>query len=224
MTVSEGSTDTTICSGCGMSAAKQMVCGGCGVVQPLTREVDYFTTFALPRSLVIDLEDLQQRYYALSRQLHPDLLHDRSPAEQTAGLRATALVTRAYRTIKDPVQRGLYWLSLHGESLGRDNERVPPELAATVFEVQEKLEDLRAVRDGGAANGVRSEVEAVRGELGCRMDDVTRRLHDNFATTDRNAAGGTGQPNDLAETKAILSELHYLKTLVRDVDKELEAA
>ncbi len=224
MTTPGSSTDTTICSGCGMSAAKQLVCDGCGVVQPLVRETDYFTTFDLPRNLVIDLAELQQRYYALSRRLHPDLLHDRSPAEQLAGLRATALVTRAYRTIKDPVQRGLYWLSLHGESLGRDNERVPPELAATVFEVQEKLEDLRAARNGGTAGSVQGEVEAVRGDLAGRIDDVYRRLHENFAMTDRNTTEGTGHANDLVETKAILSELHYLKTLVRDVDKELEAA
>ena len=46
----------------------------------------------------------------------------------------TALVNRAYRTLKDPVARGLYWLEIHGESLGRDNERVPPALAARVFE------------------------------------------------------------------------------------------
>lgn len=220
----DASTDTSVCMGCGKSAAEQFVCYGCGVVQPLLREPDYFVTFSLARSLVIDLDDLEQRYYALSRRLHPDLLHDRSAAEQSAGLRTTALVTRAYRTLKDPVQRGLYWLSLHGESLGRDNERVAPDLAVTVFEVQEALEDLRAARRDGAATGIRAEVERVRGELGARMDDVYRRLHDNFAATDRDSDGHAPPTGRLAETKAILSELHYIKTLLRDVDKELEAA
>ena len=192
-------------------------------MQPLVREPDYFTTFGLPRSLVVDLDDLQQRYYSLSRRLHPDLLHDRSGAEQAAGLRATALVTRAYRTLKDPVQRGLYWLSLHGEALGRDNQRVPPALAATVFEVQEKLEELRAARRNGRENGLQAEVSTVRGELAGRLEAVHARLHDNFTATDHRT-DDVELAERLAETKAILSELHYLKTLVRDVDRELEAA
>jgi len=205
--------------GCGKSAAAQFVCDGCGVIQPLRSEPDYFSTFGLPRKLVIDLDDLQQRYYALSRRLHPDVLHDRSRAEQAAGLRVTALVTRAYRTLKDPVQRGLYWLSLHGESLGRDNQRVPPDLAAMVFEVQEKLEALRAARrENNGERAVEVEVQDVRSDLGARLDDVRRRLHDAFAATD------PGDGDHLTQIKAILSELHYLKTLVRDVDEALERA
>ena len=139
-------TQTALCLHCGKPAADQLVCAGCGVVEPTAQESDYFAVFSLPRRLTIDLGDLEQRYYALSRRLHPDLFHDRPPAEQAASLRMTALVNRAYRTLKDPVQRGLYWLELNGESLGRDNERVPPALAARVFEVQEQLEDLRAAR------------------------------------------------------------------------------
>jgi molecular chaperone HscB len=211
------STDATVCRSCGKAAAAQLVCDGCGIVQELPREADFFAVFGLPRRLEIDLSDLEQRYYALSRRLHPDLLHDRSPAEQAAGLRATALVTRAYRTLRDPVQRALYWLALHGESLGRDNQRVPPELAATVFEVQEKLEELRAAHAGGDGVGLGAEMAAIRADLGARLDAVHARLRDNFTRAD--ASGD--ETALLAETKAVLSELHYLRTLVRDVDKEL---
>jgi molecular chaperone HscB len=213
-------TDAALCQACGKSAASQLVCDGCGVVQHTAREPDFFTVFGLPRRLVVDLADLERRYYALSRRLHPDVLHDRSPAEQSAGLRATALVTRAYRTLKDPVQRGLYWLSLHGESLGRNNERVPPALAAMVFEVQEQLESLRAARSDGDSRAIEREVEAVRRDLDAQLTAVRARLQDNFAATDHDGAGDAR----LTETKAVLSELHYLKTLVRDVDKELDPA
>jgi molecular chaperone HscB len=211
--------DAALCRGCGKSAAGQLVCGGCGVVQELPRDADFFALFGLDRRLTIDLDDLERRFYALSRNLHPDVLHDRSPAEQAEGLRATALVTRAYRTLRDPVQRGLYWLSLHGESLGRDNERVPPALAAMVFAVQEKLEELRAARLAGDGTPVAREIEEIRRDLAVRRDDVDARLAGNVARTDQAGVG----TDTLVETKAILSELHYLRTLARDVDKELEA-
>lgn len=216
-------TSTSLCLHCGKPAADQLACSGCGVTEPLANGSDYFAVFALPRRLDLDLADLEQRYYALSRRLHPDLFHDRPPSEQTASLRASALVNRAYRTLKDPVQRGLYWLGLNGESLGRDNERVPPALAARVFEVQEQLDELREARRAGSADALTAAVGDVRTELGDDLKNCEDRLIANFIDTD--AAGGNGDAAALlADTKKILSELHYVRTLLRDVDKELGPA
>ncbi len=213
-------TETALCLHCGKPAADQLVCAGCGPVAPAApREgADYFATFSLPRRLTVDVADLERRYYALSRELHPDLFSDRSPAEQAASLRLTALVNRAYKTLKDPVQRALYWLELHGESLGRDNERVPPALAARVFEVQEQLEELREARSAGAVDGQVASVTAVRDELASDLRACEGRLARAFEQSA--AAGDPG----LADTKTILSELHYLRTLLRDVEKELGAS
>jgi molecular chaperone HscB len=216
-------TQTALCLHCGKPAADQLVCGGCGVVEPTAQESDYFSVFSLPRRLTIDLADLEQRYYALSRRLHPDLFHDRPSAEQAASLRTTALVNRAYRTLRDPVQRGLYWLELHGESLGRDNERVPSALAARVFEVQEQLEELRAARTADPAAGAIGAMTAIRDELCADLAACEARLTGNFTRTDV-ADDGAGAAAALADTKAILSELHYLRTLLRDVEKELGPA
>ncbi len=213
-------TDTTLCLNCGKHTARQLACGGCGVVPSSPAwEADYFSLFGLPRKLALDVDDLGARYYALSRRFHTDLLQDRPPAEREAGVRATALVNNAYRTLKDPVRRGLYWLSLHGESLGRDNERVPAALAAQVFEVQEKLEELRAARARGDAAREEDEVRAIRKDLRVRMRDFGERLEANFHRSDD--ANGDGAAA-IGETKAVLSELHYVRTLLRDVEKELE--
>jgi len=212
-------TDTALCLNCGKPTASQLTCGGCGVVasRPVELAADYFAVFGLPRKLALDLNALAERYYALSRRFHPDLWQDKTPAEREASVRATALVNTAYRTLKDPVRRGLYWLSLHGESLGRDNERVPPELAALVFEVQEKLEELRAA--DGRGDGDDAEMHGIRDDLRERLRGFGRRLEESFRRND--AANGDGAAA-LAETKAILSELHYVRTLLRDVDKQLE--
>jgi molecular chaperone HscB len=213
-------TQTTVCLHCGKAAADQFVCPGCGVVESTAQASDYFDVFSLPRRLTIDLADLEQRYYALSRRLHPDLFHDRPAAEQAASLRMTALVNRAYRTLRDPVQRGLYWLQLHGESLGRDNERVSPALAARLFEVQEQLEELRAARAAGQAAAAIREMEIIRGDVHGDLKACQERLTANFNRTD--AADDTAVA--LAETKTILSELHYVRTLLRDVENELGPA
>lgn len=212
-------TDTSLCLSCGKTTAGQIVCPGCSIVQSRGTEPDFFALFGLPKKLALDLEALAERYYALSRRLHPDFFHDRPAAEQAASLDATALVNRAYRTLRDPVRRGLYWLTLHGESLGRDNERVPTELATLVFDVQEKLEQLRAARRAGGGAAEETEVRAIQAALRKRLGASEQRLRERFAASD--ATGGDGA-SALAETKHILSELHYLRTLVRDVERELE--
>ncbi len=213
-------TDTTLCLNCGKHTARQLACTGCGIVpSAATRESDYFSLFGLPHKLAVDLDDLGARYYALSRRFHPDLWHDSPPAERDASVRATAIVNSAYHTLKDPVRRALYWLSLHGESLGRDNERVPPALAAHVFEVQEQLDELRDARRRGDAARAEDEVRVIRDDLRGRMQEFGERLERNFRRSDTMNGDGAAA---LAETKAILSELAYVRTLLRDVEKELE--
>ena len=150
----------------------------CAPPQPLDRDADLFAVLGLPRRLTIDRAELEQRYYAASRRVHPGSPPDGGRADAGAEPAASAAVNRAYRTLRDPVERGRYWLELHGESLGRDNERVPPALAALVFEVQEQLEELRA--RGGTDAATRcgpSHADARRAcaALGCELRGALRR-------------------------------------------------
>ena len=104
-----------------------------------------------------------------------------------ASLRATATLTRSYRTLRDPVARGLYWLELNGEKLAENNKRVPPELAELVFEVQEQLAELQ-LADPEEAHERATEIAARRVELQFKMDENLAELDRHFAKWDR--AGG----------------------------------
>ena len=117
------------------------LCSECGA--PLAAELDYFAALGVPRRLTIDPKQIENLYHELGRRVHPDRFASRASAVRDASLNATALLTRAFRTLRDPVSRGLYWLELQGEKLATDNQRVPPELAELIFEVQETLEELR---------------------------------------------------------------------------------
>ena len=208
------------CWNCGAVHAPGLFCPACNALQPLPERADYFQILELPRRLVIDPELLQKHYYELHRCLHPDLYQTGPQAARQASLRNTAALNRAYRSLRDPVDRGLYWLTLQGESLGADNKRVPPDLAAVVFEVQEQLEELRAVRDrNGAVQPLVDQIAEARGELLERQNDWLRQLEANFERWD----GGGDTTALTRELKAILSALAYLGTLLRDVEKELAA-
>ncbi len=199
-----------------------MVCPQCG--GPLAAETDGFAALGLSRKLVIDPAALERAYHDLSRRIHPDRFASSPPKVRDASLRATALLTRSYRTLRDPVSRGIYWLELNGEKLNQHNNRVPPELAELVFEVQEQLAGLRAARSDGAAQSgeLAAGIAERRGELARLIDEPLGELHRNFERWD--AGGDGGRAPLVGELKAILSRIAYLRTLMRDVDRELEDA
>lgn len=202
------------CWNCHVDREGQLFCPACNALQPFPEHADYFDVMGLPRTPVVDTVLLQRRYYELHRKLHPDLFQTGAPEARQASLRNTAAVNQAFRTLRDREDRGLYWLTLQGESLGSNNNRVPPELAALVFEVQEKLEELR---DGNS--GARSEVSAIRDTLESQRSALLDQLDANYAQWDRTPGATTRLAGEL---KAILSRLAYLNTLIRDVDHALE--
>ena len=200
--------------------APALVCAGCGA--PLGANLDLFASMNLPRRLTIDAAAMERAYHDLSRRIHPDRFAAAPAAVRDASMRATALLTRAYRSLRDPISRGRYWLELHGRKLGENNQQVPAELAAMVFETQERLEELRDSRTPENLAAARTrQTEAAR-----VLADAKAELARNFAAWD-----GAGEDADeerrkarFTNLKAILSKIAYLTTLERDIFRELETA
>ena len=208
------------CPSCGLRQPSRLNCSACAA--PLGAELDCFAALGLERRLVIDPASLERAYHDLSRKVHPDRFADSSAAVNAASLRSTALLTRSYRTLRDPVARGLYWLTLSGEKLADDNKQVPPELSELVFDVQEQLAELRATARSGGARGLYDQIGERRSELQSLMDAALAELARNFSRWDQSSTGDRKMLT--SELKAVLSRVAYLRTLLRDVDRELENA
>jgi molecular chaperone HscB len=206
------------CPSCGQRLEPQLICTQCGA--PLGAELDCFAVFDLPKKLVIDAAALERTYHDLSRRIHPDRFAQRDARVRDASLRSTALLTRSYRTLRDPIARGLYWLEMRGEKLGENNQQVPPDLAELVFEVQDQLEDARAARSRGNAAAAARSVGARREELLSAMATLDAALAATFQRWDHADEGETAAL--VTELKGVLSKIAYLRTLIRDVDREIE--
>jgi molecular chaperone HscB len=160
---------------------------------------DYFEFLELPRSLAIDLKDLEKRFYALSRQLHPDLYARRSPAEREYAEEASAVLNDAYRALKDPISRAQYLLKLEGFDIGEQGTKdVPPELLEEVFELNEALEDPGS-----------SDLEALRHKFEIMRAEIDSELQMKFAAWD------AAQNRDiLNEVRALLNRRKYITNLI----------
>src|SRR6266542_6959640 len=105
---------------------------------------DYFEVFGLPRKLTVDLQELQRRFYDLSRQHHPDFQQGAAPEARAAALESSALINRAYRALRDPLARVEYLIALEEGREAKEGAAVKPkaptDLLEEMLEIQEALE------------------------------------------------------------------------------------
>jgi molecular chaperone HscB len=173
---------------------------------------DYFELLGIPRSLHLSLDLLQQRYYELSRQLHPDRFMRSPEAEQQKALDMSSTLNDAYRTLKNPLKRAMYVLSQEGFDIGEQRSKdVPPELLEEVFELNMALEEMRAGDDSA-----RPQLESAEKNFSRMLTDVDRQLEDQFEQYDR-----TQSREKLSEIRGVLNRRKYIQNLLDEVHKSL---
>ncbi|HEX4136857.1 MAG TPA: Fe-S protein assembly co-chaperone HscB [Bryobacteraceae bacterium] len=159
--------------------------------------MNYFEVFEIPPALALDLKDLETRFYALSRKLHPDLR--RNPAERAEAEEATAILNDAYRTLRDPIKRSEYLLKLEGFDIGEQTSKdVPPELLEEVFELNMAIEDA----DVQQLESARQKFEGMCGEI----DDEMHRDFDRWDQTHNREA--------LTAVRGLLNRRKYITNLI----------
>jgi molecular chaperone HscB len=196
---------------------------------------DYFTLFNLPRHLHLDTAALEKAFYAQSRKLHPDRFAAKPPSEQEAALAASSQLNDAYRTLRGPIARTEYLLSLEGiqmeeqsraatdaaKASGTAKKQVaPPDLLEEAFELNMALEELKMGDDPDA----RQQLEAAQTKYTAMLTDLQHQLESLWTKWD--AAVDANDPAGQSTTKdamvALLNRRSYIRNLVRDVNAALE--
>jgi molecular chaperone HscB len=176
---------------------------------------DYYELLGVPRSLSLSLDALQQRYYELSRQLHPDRFMQKPEAERQRALDMSSALNDAYRTLKDPIKRAQYLLSLEGFDVGEQRSKdVPPELLEEVFELNMALEEMR-----GGDDSARRQLEQADKNFTGMLAASDQELAALFAQYD------ASQSRDvLSQIRNLLNRRKYIQNLVSEVQKTLETS
>ena len=170
---------------------------------------NYFDFFGLDHKLDLDLKDLERRFYAFSRQYHPDRFTLKSAEEQQVALDATAILNDGYRTLRDPLARAEYLLKENGFDIGEQGTKnVPPELLEEVFELNMALEEVR-----GGDDSARPQLEAARANFGAMLTDIDGQLDALFRVWD-----DTRRREELAAIRSLLNRRKYIQNLLSEVD------
>ncbi len=236
-----GTGDTTAsCWSCGDMRAAHF-CHACGKVQP-PLPVNYFSFFALPRKLNLDVAALEREFYELSRKLHPDLNARADKREQEWSLEQSSLLNDAYRTLKDPIKRTQYLLRLEGVELEEQSKTatekarasgevkkqiVPPDLLEEVFELNMQLEELRMNRKTGQDDpALAKDLEGHKAQFEKKHEELANELKTHWNRWDSalDADDDTERRAALDSMIDLLNRRSYIRNLVRDVNEALESS
>ncbi len=200
------------CWSCGQAAAG-LFCGSCRALQSPPPGI--FELFGLPRRLSIDRKDLEQRFYALSRRLHPDLFSRKSGREQQYSTDASALLNDGYRILRDPVRRAEYVLKESGlPASEQGTKNVPADLLEEVFELNMALEE---IRHGDPS--VRPQLEGAQTHFSGMLDEVDADLDQAFLEYDQSQ-----DREVLGRIRGYLNRRKYISNLLNEVNVALERA
>ena len=224
-----------ICRTCGGGAPVDVhFCPQCTKILTLGRQGDYFSFFGVPRKLNLDVVDLEQRFRALSRQFHPDYFYNATPAERRASLERSSYLNDAYRTLRQPITRLEYLLSLEGmdrrraegaEAAPEPDNQVPPALLEEVFALNEELDTVRELRSEGAPaeqwkgrlQGAREPIERKRAEHEAQLEALFAKWDEIF---DR-GAGEDERQQVLHALRDRMLERNYIHNLLAGIEREL---
>jgi len=161
---------------------------------------NHFELLGLGPAFRLDADALERAYRELQRSVHPDRFASAGDAEKRLALQASAQANEAYRTLRDPVARAEYLLSLRGVDTNAETDtRLPVAFLTRQLERREAAEEAQGAGDDAA--------------LAALVDDVRREIAVVCAEVARLFDAG-----DLAAAAMRVREWRFLVKLADDVD------
>ena len=215
----------SMCWHCQSEVSGEYFCDRCVKVQPVSKELDYFTCMGFPRRLTIDPRQLESKFYELSRAFHPDFFQNKSEEEQTISLGNSAMLNSAYRTLRDPIQRAEYLLDLEAGAVKDIRTSPPADLFEEILELQDTLDEYRAAdRASDTAATLCAKLQMERTTLERRQQDMENALQQLFTQWDILQDRGEATDQTRAERDRILKHMRdilsnrtYVKNIVNDL-------
>ncbi|WFD18275.1 molecular chaperone [Malassezia caprae] len=179
-------------------------CNKCDTLQQLSPSVDYYELLGMPFDSVpkqgwqVDQGTLKSQWRRTMALSHPDRLVHKPSHEQEIGAQQSALLNKAYETLRQPLTRVLYLVRIEDlqqlerqgiEAIPEGTSMADPSLLMEVMELQEALAD---AEDEAA-------VEQVHEANQEHMQDVLGQLDQVFADI----------PLDTQRVQALAMQLRY---------------
>jgi molecular chaperone HscB len=214
-----------VCWSCHERTIGTHFCSSCGKMLQLPQQSDYFAMFEMPRQLWLEMGALEQKFLQLSWKLHPDNYVNATPEEREISLKRSSELNDAYRTLRDPIARVEYLLSIEGtRKEGANKQQAPANLLEEVFELNESLDELREAKASGADVGaLKHRLESAEKNFQTKLNEVDSQLRDSAREWDKalESNDDSNRQKIMAQLNELLNRRSYIRNLVVNVQKEL---
>lgn len=162
---------------------------------------NYFRLLGLEPCFRLDVAQLEAAFRVLQAQVHPDKSAHLSETEQRLAMQRSTLVNEAYQTLKRPIRRARYLLSLHGVDTEEEtNTAMPVDFLMAQMERREAVVEAIAARDVD-----------VLGRLEARMKTDMRELEALLAVE-------LDEKHNYAAAAGLVRKLRFIEKLAEEID------
>ena len=131
---------------------------------------NHFQLFGLAQSYQTDTAQLEQQYRALQALVHPDKSAHLPDAEQRLAMQRATLVNEAYQTLRSPLRRARYLLSLYGVDTQEENNTVMPmDFLAAQMELREAVAEAQQAGDATVLDKLEAQIKRETRELDAQL-------------------------------------------------------
>jgi len=144
--------------------------------------LNYFQLFGIEASFDVDLKQLSQTYQALQRAVHPDRFAHASSQEQLLAVQKSAQINDAYQTLKQPLKRAEYILTLRNVDMPNEQQSFSDtSFLMQQMELREMLGEVKFADDVDAALSHAQQVLAQ--EYQQLLDTMHEQITENNTVT-----------------------------------------
>lgn len=170
------------------------------LMKSLDFQQDFFQLFELPPCFAIDNAALDQRYRDLQSQVHPDKFSHLSESEQRLSMQWSTRINEGYQTLRSPLARGRYLLSLKGvDTQEESNTAMPLDFLMQQMEWREALQE-----------GLQSKDMDVLDALSDKTQKETRNLQLQLH-------GQLDESHDFVAASGTVRKLRFLEKLAEEI-------
>jgi len=162
--------------------------------------MNYFEFYQLPITFKLNKDQVKQKYYALSKEFHPDFYIHETEGKQAEVLELSTLNTNAFNTLMDDKKCIQYILQLYDKLEEANHEKLPQDFLMQMMDINESIAEFDGTNN--------DEQQKILLEIDVFLKDISLEIKD--FPTDLGVVSEEEQQNWLTKLKKYHQKYKYL--------------